>query len=135
MPELLGYYDRDGNGVSLDRWCWLIEQGPVYRVVDQAWWEVPDTDSEIFLSAVWLGLDHSLGLYVGPPLIFEVAVFAESTVDALGEEDVMERYATEVEVRARFEQLRETIASVHGPPSRRFDREEANREWHARKGS
>lgn len=63
------FYDRDGNGISTDRWLELKLRGLEY--VRIGWDEVPP----FILSTVWLGTDEGLGKPGDPPMIFETLVF------------------------------------------------------------
>lgn len=64
----LGYFDRDGNPITPQRYEQLISRGIEYRRVEQT--KVGD----VVVSTVWLGRDHNFGT-AGPPLIFETMVF------------------------------------------------------------
>lgn len=55
----------------------------------------------LFISTVWLGLDHSF-MEVGRPLIFESMVFGK---DTNGSDIDMDRYSTESEALAGHKRL------------------------------
>lgn len=75
------YYDRAGEPLTFREWACLFEADSLldgdesYRVV--GWTEV----GPYFVSTVWLGLDHSLGMH-GRPVIFESMVFASEVSHA-----------------------------------------------------
>ena len=73
------YYDRYGKPIDLMAWA-KLHNNAKYKIVQQ------DRVLDMFLSTVWLGLDHSFGS--GPPLIFETMLFNA------GEEEYCERYST-----------------------------------------
>lgn len=60
------YYDRDGQPLEMMDWARYMEDEAYRRVgstmVRYRWW----------VSTIWLGLDHN---FMGPPMIFETAVF------------------------------------------------------------
>lgn len=78
---MVQFYDRNGEPISVGTADRLLRNDGYRRV---AWDEVGD----FVISTVWLGLD--LSFYVGPPLIFETAVFAD---DPMG--GTVRRYPTE----------------------------------------
>lgn len=87
----LPYYDREGEQISRDRW---IELWPDlgYRNVS-----VTAIDDEVWVSTVWLGIDHSFGT-PGPPIIFETMIFG-------GPHDQEQwRYSTEAAALAGHDQ-------------------------------
>lgn len=63
-------YDREGNPISLDRFCELCADRE-YKVVQQ------DHVDNWLVSTVWLGIDHDF-TGKGPPIIFETMVFDQS---------------------------------------------------------
>ncbi len=63
---MLAYYDRTGWPITLKEWAHLSENAEYRRIGS-------DHVGALWVSTVWLGLDHSMG--VGPPLIFETMVF------------------------------------------------------------
>ena len=72
-------YNREGEPISHEEWARMFEDHE-YQVVKQ------DTlDNGIFVSTVWLGLNHAFG--GGPHRIFETMVFG-------GQEELQNRYAT-----------------------------------------
>lgn len=66
-----GYFDRQGNPMSLMEWANRFETADQTRDMKRvAETTLPDGK---WISTVWLGIDHSFGS--GPPLIFETMVF------------------------------------------------------------
>ncbi len=92
---LPGYYDRQGQPMSLGTWAQLIEKGMDYKRVAQT------TVGPYWISTVWLGLDHSF--WDGPPLIFETMVLLADDGPA-NEYDVV-RYSTEAEALAGHDEM------------------------------
>lgn len=93
------HYDRQGNVIpDLMEWARLHNDDNYKRVAQ-------DTIGTLWVSTVWLGLDHSFG--GGPPLIFETMVFDH------GENDRSDldcrRYSTEAEALAGHEEVCEEI--------------------------
>lgn len=92
----LGYYDRDGNPITLMQWAELLEGGEGIRRV--ALTEV----GPYVVSTVWLGLDHGYGKGHAP-LIFETMVFpGEGWNDPTTPSpafDYQDRYGTEAQAR------------------------------------
>jgi hypothetical protein len=86
----MSYYDRAGNPITSAEWARRLANEQ--RVAET---EVPG----LWISTVWLGLDHSFG--GGRPLIFETMVFPAkgSDVTSWGELD-SDRYSTEAEALA-----------------------------------
>lgn len=83
-----GYYNKQGDRISMRQWCELIERDDDYRRVDKT--ILPDGK---VVSTVWLG--HSF--VDGPPMIFETMVFSsEDSFDDLA----CERYATLADAEA-----------------------------------
>lgn len=89
------YYDRQGNKISREEFFNLFERGEPYKRVGlwgQCSGDLTRSDDlhpgELFVSTVWLGIDHSFGR--GTPEIFETMVFS----GAYGENPCI-RYATE----------------------------------------
>lgn len=94
------HYDRQGNLIpDLLTWARLHEDIAYKRVAET-------TIGNLWVSTVWLGLDHSFG--GGPPLIFETMVFVQGE----GGNDLdCRRYATEAEALAGHEEILEEIRS------------------------
>lgn len=93
------YYDRQGQPLTMDQWA-KLHSDRSYTVLQQnelpPGWRTPP----IYISTIWLGLDHSFG-FGGPPLIFETGVFvSEGGGTGIGEELEMYRYSTEEEALA-----------------------------------
>lgn len=102
------YYDRDGKPMS-DTLAWArLSENRDYKVVKQT------TIGRLFVSTVWLGLDHSFGS--GPPLIFETMVFDQGQD---GTDVDCRRYSTEAEALAGHEEVLAEIA--HGVFSGYFE--------------
>lgn len=70
-------FDRDGTPVSAQQFEALMRRGRDYRrVADDEDVVTPDGRT-YWVSTIWLGVDHGLGiLNDGPPRIFETMVFA-----------------------------------------------------------
>ena len=66
------YYDRQGQPITLRQWCQLSEDMAYKRVAEDYL-----DDGHIWVSTVWMGLNHSFG--PGEPLIFETMVFVRMT--------------------------------------------------------
>lgn len=80
------YFDREGRPLDLWQWAAMFEDGAARRVAE-------DDVGGVWVSTVWLGLDHSFG--TSPrPLIFETMCFG----GPLDQEP--RRYATEAEALA-----------------------------------
>ena len=62
------YYDFDGNPIGSLEWTRLFEDLPARQVART------DLDGGVYVSTVWLGLDHRFG-GDGPPLIYETMIF------------------------------------------------------------
>lgn len=78
------YYDRQGRPVSLDEWI-ALRKSENRRVAGTA-------VGQVWVSTVWLGLDHGFG-GGGAPLIFETMAF----VKGCRSEVLCYRYATEAD--------------------------------------
>lgn len=83
----IDYYDKQGKPLTDEQYMDLLRTiGPDYK-------RVASTDiGDIWLSTVWLGLDHQYG--DGEPLIFETMQFDD------GEAGDCERYSTIEEAQA-----------------------------------
>ena len=90
----MGYYDRQGKPLTdTMEWGRLHSDYEYKRVAET-------TIGRLWVSTVWLGLDHSFG--DGPPLIFETMVF----VAGEGGDDLdCRRYSTEAEALAGHEDV------------------------------
>ena len=66
----VGYFDRQGNRITMDGYAELIRD-PEYKRVAQTY------IGRFRVSTVWLGFNHRIAIYddSGPPLIFESMVF------------------------------------------------------------
>jgi hypothetical protein len=91
------YFDRQGEPISLERWCELMED-PNYKIVEQ-------TDVGMaHVSTVWLGLNHQYWPD-GPIRIFETMIFG-------GHRDQEQwRYATEEAAREGHADTVESLRS------------------------
>ena len=97
-------YDRTGEEISIERYAKLK--------MDSKYSQVAKTIvNDLFVSTVWLGLDHSFGH--GDPLIFETMVFNKS-----GQSTWVRRYSTEPEAKQghkeKVKEIREGIERVEG---------------------
>jgi hypothetical protein len=99
------YYDRQGNPMTWDEWVkgYKDDFESTRRVAKT-------TIGDMFISTVWLGLDH--GLPDTPPLIFETLIMG-GVMD-----QNMWRYSTEEEAVAGHEQAvnlaKATVAAQFG---------------------
>ena len=111
---MVDWYDRAGNPISLDEWV-RLRGTPGYTIVAR-------TDlGPLYVSTVWLGLDHGHG-YGGPPIIFETMVFETETQTMAGlsgrpfryhpEVGIQERYATEAGARAGHVNVVERLRGI-----------------------
>jgi hypothetical protein len=109
-PDRSLCYDRKGNPMTTEQWR------QAYR--DTAYKRVARTEigPDMFVSTVWLGLDHGYG--ADPPLTFETMVFTRSAQpDRNGSEfDARDqwRYATEAEAIAGHIKVVEELRREHG---------------------
>jgi len=85
------YFDKNGQPLELFEWAALFDDFG-YRQVDET-----KLKNGLYVSTVWLGLDHSL-LMDGNPLIFETMVFGMS--DEPWDEADQERYSSLTEAEA-----------------------------------
>jgi hypothetical protein len=101
----IGYYDRQGNRISLRQWGEL-RYGKTWREGVQAPEDGDDyarigltTVGPVRVSTVWLGLDHRMPWPGGgPPVIFETMVFGGA------DDQAQERYCTEAAALAGHDQ-------------------------------
>jgi hypothetical protein len=89
---MVHWYGFDGSPITMEEWSRLFDDPS--RLLKQETFP-----NGLYVSTVWLGLDHSLR--GNPPLIFETMVFASSPGEELG----MRRYATMAEALAGHEEL------------------------------
>jgi len=80
----MGYFNRQGQPMSLEQWAVSFEDRSAKRVAETT---LPNGN---WVSTVWLGLNHRFG--EGPPLIFETMAFLAR---GDGEELDCDRYSTE----------------------------------------
>lgn len=68
----VGYYDRQGNRITMDRWCELNRDPECKRVA-------ATYIGNLWISTVWLGMNHRFmpDDGTGLPIIFETMVFAD----------------------------------------------------------
>lgn len=72
------YYNRQGAAISFEKFVELYAKGPEYRQVKETM-----LPNGIWVSTVFLGLDHNMGRG-GPPLIFETMAFdSEKNLNSL----------------------------------------------------
>lgn len=88
------YFDLDGLPMCTDCWSALFRNPEAKRVA-----ETLLADGTIWISTVWLGLDHSLTLD-GLPIIFETMVFG----GAMDQEDCW-RYSTREQALAGHQEV------------------------------
>jgi hypothetical protein len=93
---MIGYYDRNGDPITPQQWG-VYFQDADYKILKQ---DTLVLGGPVEISTVWLGIDHNFS-ELGPPLIFETAVF--------GEESTLYRWATEEEALAEHEKLVEQV--------------------------
>lgn len=94
-----GYYDRDGNAISMEEWSRLFADGDYKRVART---EIDGYD----VSTVWLGLDYNFGC--GAPLFFETMVFTQIE-DGAYENNWCDRYSTYEAAITGHEEVVKTI--------------------------
>jgi hypothetical protein len=82
------FYDRLGVAISMQEWSEL-NRDRAYKRIDET--QVGD----LWVSTIWLGLDHGFGFHSGSPTIFETMVFGPGSWSEL----YCQRYATEAEAR------------------------------------
>ena len=91
---LADYYNKDGGAITLEQWGKLVGDQD-YRVIARS-----DLPNGIYVSTIWLGIDHRIGRYdysQRDPIIFESMAFAPIPPDSplkLGRELDQKRYAT-----------------------------------------
>lgn len=90
------YYDRDGQAITLERYAELFgnDGDDDYKRVAQ------DDVGELWVSTVWLGIDHAFG--DGPPIIFETMIFRDGD---FGRDLAMWRYTTETAALAGHDRV------------------------------
>lgn len=102
------WFNRDGEPITVEEWGELRESDSEYFRVAEDNLEAVSFDGEwysmLWVSTVWLGINHNYG--DGPPLIFETMVFVQE--DMGGEIGCM-RYATDIEA---LEGHRATVACL-----------------------
>ena len=126
------YFDRQGQPITRDEWAHLLSDMGYKRVAaDTIWWKErysrfhvldvlitvwrvlwnrPVRKNEVWVSTVWLGLDH--GYRATVPIIFETKVFAD---DVPLWDDFEERYSTEEEARQAHESIVACIRAGGSP--------------------
>jgi hypothetical protein len=96
------YYDRQGKQLTMQEWSELFRNEGYKRVKSDY---IPQPVGELWISTVWLGLDHGYG-QSAEPLIFETMIFnkAKSGMSELycarysEEESALEGHAKAVEL-------------------------------------
>lgn len=91
------WYDRKGSPIGMADANRLLADRD-YKILQQ------DHVGDLWISTVWLGLDHKWG-GAGPPLIFETMVFGQDWADL--ESD---RYPTEAAARAGHAEIVKRLA-------------------------
>lgn len=86
----IDYYDRQGKPLGMMEWARLHADIEYRRVAST---HVPEDESGLWVSTVWLGLDHNF-MPGGPIAIFETMVFRAGHETNMVEQ-YSERYATE----------------------------------------
>jgi hypothetical protein len=89
------YYDREGAPISFRQWAEL-HRDVTYIVVRRTYVN-ENTEREVSVSTVWLGIDHAFGS--GPPIIFETMTFGGAH-----DGEIFDRYPTELAAVAGHEQ-------------------------------
>lgn len=106
--DRIRYYDRSGNRISMRDWHRLRAQNDEgkYIQVDTT------TIGDLFVSTVWLGLDHGFRFWDenAPPLIFETMVFSHST----GESHDCRRWSTEAQALEGHRRMCEEVRLFQG---------------------
>jgi hypothetical protein len=91
VDSAVGHYDRQGNPISMRGWVELTEGDTGKRVAESS--VTTAGGLKVWISTVWLGLDHGFG-YSDHPVIFETMAFH---TDSDGEIDFecqdMDRYS------------------------------------------
>lgn len=106
------WFDRQGNGIDVERWGILHEDQDYVRIGLDVWPplepDMPlDDPALVTISTVWLGHNHRFG--PGPPLIFETMIFG-------GEFDQSQmRYSTEEQAEHGHRQTVEDFAAGRTP--------------------
>lgn len=105
----LPYYDQDGWPMSMRSWCWAIEDRRAKHVALTKVLSDPD----VWVSTVWLGLDHGHNFYDAPdyrPVIFETMIFGGPL-----DQDYQERYCTRAEALVGHERAIEVARKGEMP--------------------
>lgn len=105
------YFTRDGVQMDFKGYCDLLtsmteEQANAMKRVAE------DTVGQVWLSTVWLGLDHQYG--DGPPLIFESMTFSDLDGDDIWH-NACWRYSTEAEALAGHKAIVDCLKRGTGP--------------------
>jgi hypothetical protein len=73
--QVARHYDREGEPISLRQWAMLIKCPSYKKLLDTIIWKAENkSKGAIFVSTIWLGLDHGFGIY-DDPVIFETMAF------------------------------------------------------------
>lgn len=106
------YYDRDGKPLTSWKAYLALYEPREGETRDEARARVKrvaaDTIGDLWVSTVWMGLDHSWGS--GPPLIFETMVFGDGPWG-----DWQDRYASEAEALAGHQRIVAAIRAGEDP--------------------
>ena len=91
MGEYQYYYDRSGKPISPERFAVLYKSN-YFRVAE-------DTIGNLWISTVWLGINHEFRENL-PPIIFETMIFKAEGKDRTKTEVYQMRYSDEQEAFA-----------------------------------
>jgi hypothetical protein len=96
------YFDRDGEEINFVQWM-MLWRSLEYKIVKQ------DTIGRLFVSTVWLGMDHGFGFHSRPiifeTMVFETMVFDHEEENARWRDIEQQRYCTEEEALAGHEEI------------------------------
>lgn len=93
-PDASEYYDRQGEAITYEEWRDLWRDRPYRRVAEDT---LILEGFSVYVSTVWLGLDHGWG-DSSRPIIFETMTFPDGDAGPL--DDWCQRYCTEEEAEA-----------------------------------
>jgi len=96
------YYDMDGKPID-DVLAWAKMFENKNRLIKQEY----ILGKLVFLSSVWLGIDHSF-TFAGKPLIFETMGFCQ----LCNEEFIMDRYSTKKETIEGHKKIKKGIIKL-----------------------
>lgn len=102
-------FDRQGNPIGLKEWAAKLGDVEYKRVGS-------DTVGPVWVSTVWLGLDHGFG--GSAPLIFETMTFPSGTDTSQEWRDLyMHRYSTEEDAKLGHALLVEKLGQIFATPN------------------